>query len=88
MKKLLRMNIEELSLKAFGSKTKYKKLMEKGKLTDLKDETGRVYKGYQKFDLEEIQQIMVEEIEDQGKKLAEKEAKNVGTNPELSNTNT
>lgn len=81
MKRELRLKLEELSVKAFGTKGMYKKLMERGMRAELKDENGRKYNGYQRFDIDEIEAVMNEEIEEKAKKLAEKLAKeqeNVG----------
>lgn len=74
MKRTERLALEELSVKAYGRKTHYKKIMERGLRAELKDEDGRKYNGYQRFDLDEIQAVMVEEItdkEERAKKRAE-----------------
>jgi len=78
MKRTERLALEELSVKAYGRKTHYKKIMERGLRSELTDETGRKYNGYQRFDLEEIQAVMEEEIadkEERAKKQAEEKAK-------------
>lgn len=77
MKRVERLALEELSLKAYGTKTRYKKMMEHGIRDELTDETGRKYNGYQRFDLDEIQAVMQEEIEEKARKEAEKEKANV-----------
>jgi predicted transcriptional regulator len=94
MKRTERLALEELSLKAYGTRTRYKKMMERGIRMEIKDQDGRKYEGYQRFDAEEIQAVMEEEIEEKAKKLAEKlekekEQANVGNESTgLANTNT
>lgn len=57
-----RIQLENLSKVVFGSKTKYKKLMEKGELSTLKrtleDGTEESYKGYNRYSLEEVKTKM------------------------------
>lgn len=85
MKRTQRLMLEELSVKAYGTKTRYKKNMERGIRMELKDEDGRKYEGYQRFDVEEIEALMNEEIEEKAKKLEEenarKQSKLAGTEP-------
>lgn len=85
MKRIERLMLEELSKKAYGTKTRYKKMMEHGIRMELKDEDGRKYEGYQRFDLDEIQSVMIEEIEEKKKKQEEEDAKS--RKSELANTN-
>lgn len=57
-----RIQLENLSKITFGSKTKYKKLMDKGELSTLKrtleDGTEQSYKGYNHYSLEEVKTKM------------------------------
>lgn len=62
MTKNERIQLENLSKLTFGSKTKYKKLVEKGELATLKrtleDGTEESYKGYNHYSLEEVKTKM------------------------------
>jgi len=90
MKRIERLALEELSLKAYGTKTRYKKMLDRGLKDELKREDGTKYLGYQRFDLDEIQAVMAEEIEAKAKAAAEKlekEKANVGNQSGLANNN-
>lgn len=86
MKRIERLMLEEMSLKAYGSKTRYKKMMEQGVRMKLKDDEGREFEGYQRFDIDEIQAVMAEEIEEK-KKKAEEESARAAEQPALENNN-
>lgn len=66
-----RLELEELSLKAYGTRSRYKKMMEQGIRMELKDEDGRKYNGFQRFNLDEIKTLMAKEIEEKQKKAEE-----------------
>ena len=72
MTKTERNELEEISLKAFGSKTRYKKLMDRGRTNDLVDETGRKYVGIERFDVEQVRKVMADEIERKAKEAEDK----------------
>lgn len=71
MKRVDRLALEEMSVKAYGTKTRYKKMLDRGVLEDKKDEKGKPLRFYQRIELDEIQAIMEEEIEEKAKKEAE-----------------
>jgi len=93
MTKNERIQLENLSKLTFGSKTKYKKLVEKGELSKLtrtlEDGTEESYKGYKTYSLEEVKTKMETLFQEKlaKEKLDEekaKESQNVQTNPEVS----
>lgn len=90
MKYEKRMELEAQSIKAYGTKTRYKKILDKGirmEVTD--DETGRKYEGYQRFDLDSIETLMEEEIQEKLNKAAEAlEKEKANGQPESGNSNT
>lgn len=64
MKKDERLVLCDLSMKVYGSKYKWKKMMEKGEIAMqeeiMEDGTKRKYKGYSRYTVEEIKTIMEE----------------------------
>lgn len=68
--------LEDLSLKVYGSKTKWKKMVDHGEVADLsetlEDGTVRKYRGISRYSLEEVQKIM-EELDKEEQELAKKE---------------
>lgn len=83
MKRDERIQLENLSKLVYGSKGKYKKMVEKGEVTDLQetleDGTVRTYKGIHRFSFKEIKEIMQEiwqeELDRQAKEKEEQETK-------------
>ena len=79
MKREERIQLENLSKLVYGSKSKYQKLVNKGKVTDLEekleDGTVRRYKGIMRLTLEDVKESMKEILEQrlQDEKNDEKE---------------